>query len=95
MKFSSSEAKASRSIVDAIGPEVDVVPVGQVPAPEGFALSRPAGGQPRDRAGRQASRLRAQQGRQGLPEVAREQTAGAEPRPGAPTGAGTGAGLRS
>ena len=59
--------------VDAAGPEVDVVAVGEVSASKRLILGRPALGQAGDGARRQASRLRSQQGRQRVPKIARGQ----------------------
>ncbi len=50
--------------VDAVGPEVDVVAIREIPPVKGLILGGPAFRQPRDGAGRQPGGLRPEQGRQ-------------------------------
>ncbi len=57
--------------MDAVGPEVDIVPGRQIPLQPVRVLVRPNLGEPRHGRGRQAAGVRPEQGRQRLGEVAR------------------------
>ena len=57
--------------MDAVGPEVDIVPGRQIPLQPVRVLVRPNLGEPRDGRGRQAASVWPEQGRQRLGEVAR------------------------
>ena len=57
--------------MDAVGPEVDIVPGRQIPLQLVRVLVRPNLGEPRHGRGRQAAGVRPEQGRQRLGEVAR------------------------
>jgi hypothetical protein len=61
--------------VDAIDPDINVVPVGEAPLLKGAVLGLPLVGQPRDVGGRQPGRIVPEQRRQGLAEVAGGQAA--------------------
>src|SRR6185369_13572673 len=66
--------------VHPVRPEIDVVAVRQVTAPEGLVLRGPALREAQDGARRQAGRLRAQERGQRLPEVPRRQPVQVEER---------------
>ena len=57
--------------MDAVGPEVDIMPGRQIPLQPVRVLVRPNLGEPRHGRGRQAAGIRPEQGRQRLGEVAR------------------------